>query len=345
MILGWDIGAANIKAALWQRQEDCRGKLKVASKPFEIWRSKEDLPRVLQSVLFYLCGGTFSDVMAVTMTAELSDVFLTKRDGVLFVLDSLKSAFPENLIYIFSLSGRFVELSAAVRCPLEFAASNWMATAKWVAEQIPNCLLVDVGSTTTDILPVVDGRVAVTGRSDLERLVSGELVYTGALRTNLAAISRAVPVEGRLCPVASEYFAISADVHLILGNLSADAYSCPTPDGQPASIGSARRRVARLVCADTESLSPDQIDEIARYLESSQVLLIKDGIEQVLSRLPRLRNFPALVFGSGNFLGRAAAVLSGLSIATMPLNETSSAVVPCLAAAQLLDQQLEAGVV
>ena len=55
----------------------------------------------------------------------------------------------------------------------------------------PDALLIDVGSTTADVVPIVAGRVAATGRNDLERLQAGELVYTGVLRTNLAAIARA----------------------------------------------------------------------------------------------------------------------------------------------------------
>ena len=126
------------------------------------------------------------------------------------------------------------------RQPLDFAAANWVATALWLAQQVPDCLLVDIGSTTCDIIPILGGRLTVEGRTDLDRLQAGELVYTGAVRTNTAAIVQAVPVRGRLCPVSSEYFAISGDVHLVLSHISPDDYGCPTPDGRPATPGGAR---------------------------------------------------------------------------------------------------------
>ena len=129
---------------------------------------------------------------------------------------------------------------------------------------------MDVGSTTTDILPVLDGRVYVVGRTDMARLASGELVFTGVLRTNLAVtIVHSVPVAGRNCRVASEYFAVSGDVHLVLGHLGPQDYTCSTPDGHPPSLDSARRRLARLVCADTEMLSVDEIDEMAGYIRGA----------------------------------------------------------------------------
>ena len=141
--------------------------------------------------------------------------------------------------------------------------------------------MLDVGSTTADVIPIAAGRVAAAGRTDLDRLLAGELVYTGALRTNLAAIAPRVPVRGRWCPVASELFAISADVHLILGHLAPEAYTCPTPDGRAASVECARERVARLVCADAEQLEPAEIEAIAAYLHAEQVRQIEAAARQV----------------------------------------------------------------
>ena len=146
---------------------------------------------------------------------------------------------------------------------------------------LPDALLLDVGSTTADVIPIADGRVAADGRTDLDRLLAGELVYTGALRTNLAAIAPRVPVRGRWCPVASELFAISGDVHLILGHLAPEAYTCPTPDGRAASVECARERVARLVCADTEQLGVAEIEAIAAYLHAEQVGQIEAAARRV----------------------------------------------------------------
>jgi (4-(4-[2-(gamma-L-glutamylamino)ethyl]phenoxymethyl)furan-2-yl)methanamine synthase len=344
-ILGWDIGGANIKAA-WVEIDNGRiGRVQAASQAFEIWREKDRLSEALQS----LCAATAPDglthAMAITITAELSDVFATKREGVWFVLNAIQRCFPDMTSYALSLSGGFVSLSEARLKPLEFAATNWLASALYAAKQYPNCLLIDVGSTTTDILPIMDGRVHVSGRTDMARLASGELVFTGVLRTNLAAIVQSVPVAGRYCRVASEYFAVSGDVHMILGSLRPQDYTCTTPDGRPPSIESARGRLARLVCADTEMLSAAEIDEMARYIFERQVCQIREGLEQVISRLPALRGYPAIILGAGAFLGKAAARSIGLETGDL-MNEWGRgelAVAPCLAAAYLLAEHLKAG--
>jgi (4-(4-[2-(gamma-L-glutamylamino)ethyl]phenoxymethyl)furan-2-yl)methanamine synthase len=344
-VLGWDIGGANLKAACLVLKDAHSTDLRVDSQPFEIWRDKDRLPEALLSLFAGVTAGAPAPVMAVTMTAELSDAFDTKRDGVLFVLSSLGKCFPGSAIYAMGLSGEFSPLREARTNPLQFAATNWLATARWIAPKVPNCLIVDVGSTTTDILPVWDGRVRVAGRTDLERLASGELVFTGVLRTNLAAIVRRVPVRGKFCRVASEYFAISGDIHLILGNIQTGEYTCSTPDGRPPSIDSARKRLARLVCADTEMLSVFEIYEMANYIYLQQIQEICDGIDQVLSRVPGLRSSPVVLLGTGSFLGEVAVRRMGLE--TMDFagewGRDRQSVVPCLAAAHLLAEQMQAG--
>src|SRR3970282_2868027 len=100
---------------------------------------------------------------------------------------------------------------------LSFAATNWIAEALVLADRQPDCLMCDIGSTTTDLIPIVGGKLAAKGRRDIERLASGELIYTGALRTPVAAIVSQVPLRGTICRVSAEYFAIAADVYLVLG--------------------------------------------------------------------------------------------------------------------------------
>jgi probable H4MPT-linked C1 transfer pathway protein len=177
----------------------------------------------------------------------------------------------------------------------------------------------------------------------MERLMSGELVYTGVLRTNLAAIVQSVPVSGRTCRVSSEYFAVSGDVHLILGHIGPQDYTSTTPDGRPPTVESARSRLARLVCADAEALDQTEIEALARHIYRQQVLQVRSGLEQVLSSDPELRPHPALVCGAGAFLGRAAA--RGLGLEIRPdgddLGSGKSAVLPCFAAASLLDAHLK----
>ena len=340
--IGWDIGGANIKAVALCRRKEGSVESKVAVRPFEIWRERKNLPAALAEIGDAL-GAPDTNAMALTMTAELSDTFLTKREGVLFVFDAMAHAFPRTPIYPLSLAGDFVQLGEARLRPLDFAASNWVASALYVAVRHPTCILLDVGSTTTDIIPIRDGRIVSRGITDMERLTSGELVYSGILRTNPNTILGEVPIDGRMCRVAAEYFTVMADVYLILGFISGEAYTCPTPDGRTKTPGAARERLARLLCADVEMLNEEQTLKLARYLFEKQLQQLTDALCQVLSRLENGYQMPLAVAGAGTFLATGAGRRLGITILDLgrEWGEDAVTALPATAAAYLLAQKIE----
>ncbi len=259
--------------------------------------------------------------------------------GVLFVLDALRRTFPETDIYLLSLDRELETLETALQHPSLFAAANWLASALFVAERQPNCLLVDVGSTTTDIIPILDGQVAAEGRTDMERLMAGELVYTGVVRTNPNTVAAQVPLRGRPCSVAAESFAQMGDVYLLLGFLDPSDHTAPTADSGPKSVKGAHRRLARLVCSDAETLSADEIHHLAEYLHEKQVQQLTEAMYQVRSRLPGAE-LPFVAVGSGQFLAVEAGRRLGLHSVALEVPPAALAVLPCLAVAALLERHL-----
>jgi hypothetical protein len=223
------------------------------------------------------------------------------------------------------------------------AAANWMASATLVAEAWPNALFLDVGSTTCDVIPIVDGRVVAAGRTDTGRLRRGELVYTGALRTPVCAVVRSLPWRGRRCRVAAELFAIAADAHRWLGSIQEDDYTCETPDGRGRSREEAGARLARMLCSDVESLDASAIGAIAECVARAQVRQIAVAIRQIVRRLgpdaPRL----AVLAGRGRFLARAAVEQAGLpSCEADSLLGAGAAAAPAVAVARLLAREARA---
>lgn len=340
-MIGWDIGGVNIKATrlTWQNKniED----IQVVIRPFEIWREKEKLPMVLQEIGNEL-GIKETKAMAVTMTAELSDVFRSKEEGVLSILDAVDEAFHDLPVYLLSLSGDLVPLSESRQRPVRFAATNWLASAQFVAKKNRDCILVDVGSTTTDIIPIRDGRVNVKGVTDMARLSSGELVYTGTLRTNPNTVASLVPIQGGICRVSAEYFAVMGDVYIILGYLSSETYSCSTPDGRDKSLQAAQERLARLICADRDMLSEEEISKLARYLFEKQLQQIAEALFQVISRLEDGYRLPLVVAGTGSFLVVEMGRRLGMTTVDLAkeLGEKAMTALPSLAVAHFLAEQL-----
>ncbi|MDR7420562.1 MAG: hydantoinase/oxoprolinase family protein [Armatimonadota bacterium] len=339
VVTGWDIGGANVKAARIRLDGGIPVLLSARTEPFELWKRPEALPDVLAGVASQI-GGTAA--VALTMTAELCDCFPTKRDGVRFVLEAAGRALPDVGMWILTNSGRWLTGRDALRAPLQVAAANWVATGTLAGIRYTDTVLIDVGSTTTDIVPVVAGRVRARGRTDPSRLASGELIYTGALRTDVAAIVRRLPLRGRWVGVAAERFAIAGDVHLVLGALKPEDYACEPPDNGERSVAGARRRLARLVCADEELLTSGQIDDLARFACHRQVVIIAEGLAQVLSTMSP-RPHTAVVTGLGAFLAKTAADACGLRAVDLgdALGLPDAAPLSAVAVAWLLARWLE----
>lgn len=327
-VLGLDIGGANLKAA------DARGT--AVARPFEVWRHSQRLAEALGALIDGLPGRY--DTLAVTMTAELCDCFRTKRAGVDAVLDAVEAVAAGREVRVWRTDGRFVGVAEARAAPLLTAASNWAALAALVAEGRPGrTLLIDVGSTTADCVPLRDGMSAARGMTDPERLAAGELVYTGVRRTPVCAAVRTVPWRGAEVPVAAELFATTLDAHLLLGNLPADPDDRGTADGRPATREFAAERLARVICADAEMLSADEIRTIAAAVAERQAADLRAAVSRVTAGWPP--GWAAVVSGAGEFLARAA-LPAGTPVTSLrdTLGAALSEVAPAYAVAVLADR-------
>jgi hypothetical protein len=298
-VIGLDVGGANTKAAVVDSDLGVR----IVSEPYEIWHDLDAMTRVIADVVGRL--GVDGAPVALTTTAELVDVFASKREGVLYVLDAARRALPGRHLRVMTTGADLVGLDAARAAPLTCAAANWMATALLVSRSLPDAILVDCGGTTTDLIPIAGGTVVAEGRTDLGRLLAGELVYTGALRTNIAAVLSQVPIGGRPCPVTAELFAIAADAHLLRGSLSPEQCTCSFPDDRGTSPSEVRSRLARVVCADPEQLADGDLEAIAGAVEEAQVASIAAALRRVAGR--SAPGVAVVTVGVGAFLARAAA--------------------------------------
>ncbi|MEW4451442.1 hydantoinase/oxoprolinase family protein [Bremerella sp. JC817] len=301
-VLGVDIGGANIKIAT--------GDGFAHSFPFAIWKKKHELVVNLKHVL----GMTpVFDRVAVTMTAELADCFGSKAEGVRFVLAAIREVFAEYPVKVYTVTGKMVTLEEGILDPMSVAAANWHALGSFGGHWFKgkNGLVVDVGSTTTDIIPVVGGQVASKSQSDVQRLLAGELVYLGVERTPICGITDHVTFRGKRCPTANEWFATSIDVLLALGLFDEEPENHGTADGRPATREFAKTRLARMICADGDEVTWTEINEMARELNSIMVKKIAAGIRQVVEE-QKMEVELTVISGHGDFLAEAALDAAGV---------------------------------
>jgi (4-(4-[2-(gamma-L-glutamylamino)ethyl]phenoxymethyl)furan-2-yl)methanamine synthase len=209
----------------------------------------------------------------VVMSGELADCFSNKLQGIAFIVDAVQKAFPKARFY--GMDARFH--TGAVP---ELAAANWLASADYLRDLYPHAVLLDVGSTTADIVPL-NRFDDLHGLTDTRRLQKGYLLYTGMLRTSIPTLMQWVDLQGIRTPVSTEYFAASADAHLVLGHVTPEQYSCDTPDRKEKTVPASLRRLARVVCADLEEIGEAGAREIAAQFWEIQRTMIGNQVRKV----------------------------------------------------------------
>jgi len=340
MFAGIDVGGANTKVATSATD----GFIDTIYAP--LWKNKAILYDVLLEVKrkFEIGAQAGIEAVGVVMTGELCDCFTTKREGVLHIKKTLSRVFKN--VKFFDIDCAFRDGSEVDKDPLSFASTNWLASAKLLSEQYKDAIFIDIGSTTTDVIPIVRGEIKAK-RTDLGRLKFGELIYSGVLRTNLATLLKKVEIgeKGENCRTSSEFFAITADAYRVLGYLNKDDYRCESPDSH-AFVGrenegksriSAMRRLARVVCCDLEEIGEDSVVSIAEQVKEAQVAELVASMKSMKQKYELKMVVSA---GIGDFIVKEAADLLNIEFLSLSsrYGKEISAVFPAYAVTKLLEQ-------
>ena len=341
MIAGIDVGGANTKVATSDGSF-----VRLIYAP--LWRNKAIIYDVLADMKRGLEGEGIRGTGAV-MTGELCGCFNTKREGVLYIKRAVSNIF-ENAKF-FDMDCNFKNSSSVDEEPLSFAATNWLASAKLLSKEYKNVIFVDIGSTTTDVIPIVEGKIKAK-KTDLERLKYGELIYSGVLRTGVSHLLKRIEIGGEEYRTSSELFATTADAYLMLGYISRDNYNCEKPDNYAHTFAreevekgeedknriSAMQRFARMVCSDHEEIGEEGAVGIAEQVKEAQVGELIDSIKRIKAKYGLKKVISA---GIGDFIVKEAA--DSLNIEFLSLSsyysKGISSVFPAYAVAKLLETQ------
>ncbi|MGH8509466.1 MAG: hydantoinase/oxoprolinase family protein [Gammaproteobacteria bacterium] len=302
--MGWDLGGAHLKVAKVGNDGRLLGTKQVAC---PLWQGLDVFDQALASVL----GEIHGDAHAVTMTGELADIFTDRREGVRRLLERLIAVLGDVPLSVYAGKAGFVAPTDSARYCYEIASANWHASARLAARYRDCGILMDIGSTTTDIVEFGRGDVCFRGYTDAERLASEELVYTGVIRTPVYAVVSRAPFRGEWQSLAAERFATMADVYTLTGELHepAPGFLAPreTADGRGREIEACARRLARMLGSDAEAGGLDDWRTVARYVAGVQRHGLGQALERMFSRRPALQSRPLVGAGIGRFIVRELA--------------------------------------
>ncbi len=268
---GYDVGGAHLKVALVDN-----GRVVAARQiKCELWHGLAHLDAALEEAADLIAS---TDCHAVTMTGELTEIFDSRRAGVAAIVAHLSARLsPAPTFY--SAPGRFISAIEAAQNTTSVASANFLATARLIATLKSNALLIDMGSTTTDII-ACDHPLGLT---DADRLRSGELVYTGLTRTLVPTVTTRAPFDGVWQSLARDGFATMADVRRVLENLPPDVDLHATSDGRSTSLIDSLARLARGFGRDGRLQELDLWQASAAHIRAVQLQSIVEGTKQVLA--------------------------------------------------------------
>jgi (4-(4-[2-(gamma-L-glutamylamino)ethyl]phenoxymethyl)furan-2-yl)methanamine synthase len=306
-IMGWDIGGAHIKAAIIQPPSEV---IAVYQRPCQLWKGIEKLHEAVHNILDESVLPINQHVL--TMTGELVDLFENRDDGVKQILAAMNCLLLGNemMVYAGKLGLLGMNQIQTTHYP-HIASANWLASASWAAQQLGNGLFVDIGSTTTDILLLHDGKVLAEGYTDYERLISQEMVYAGIVRTPVMAVAQLAKDNGKEIGLMAEYFATMADVYRVTGELNELHDQCETADGTEKTIAASAKRLARMIGCDYEENELPRWEAFACNLRSQQIARIQSACQRQMERVQLPIDAPLIGAGVGRFLVEQIASNTG----------------------------------
>ena len=299
-VCGWDLGGANVKLA----RADGGRVVNVAQIPCPIISERRKFDVVVDAALPLISSPALH---AVTMTGELSDVFNDRAEGVAYLVELMQRVTAGQTLRVYAGSSGFLDPDDARNRTLEVASANWHATAALAARRHKDALLADVGTTTTDLIPIKDGAVVARGYTDAERLTESELLYTGVVRTPVTAVAHSAPFKGRVQRIAAERFATMADVWRLTGDLPHDADPYPAADQRGKSGPESAARLARMLGRDASEAELGEWVALARYFADCQLAEIEHAARGLAERDALAQSAPVIGAGCGRFVAKALA--------------------------------------
>jgi len=299
-IIGWDVGGAHLKAACAEDGIITEAVLI----PSPLWLGVGELDRAFSEAEAAIGR---APVNAITMTGELCDAFANREEGVIGLAAIMTRLLGTKRVVFYAGRSGFVEEPEVAANAARIASANWHASAALTGLHARSALFIDMGSTTTDIIPISKGEPANAGSTDAERLLHGELVYSGLSRSFLMAGPKQVPFAGQWTPLMNEWFATTADVYRILGQLPEGADKMETADGREKTKAASCARLARMIGQDSVAADEAAWEGLARFFAEAQLREIMDAAALILSRGLIPANAPLVGAGVGRGVVRKLA--------------------------------------
>ena len=304
--LGIDIGGAHIKiVCLNIKKEVCY----VGYKQCPLWKGIENLKREIKFINSLITNK--NNKCCITMTGELCDIFKNRRSGAKEIIKVCKLINCRKFYYtkldeMFTSRPKFDEI----------ISMNWHSIGKLSEKKVKNAILIDFGSTTTDLICIKNGQMKYESSDDFGRINNSELLYTGFMRTPLFAITPYINYIKKRIKLIPENFSNTSDIYRIKKEIKKNFDIDNTLDNRSKTLESSMQRVSRSLGFDFKKEDQRLIKKISEEISNIQLKEIAKKIFEMMKTYGLKKNTSIIISGIGqdvliNFLkSRKKTVLS-----------------------------------
>lgn len=293
-VLGLDVGNAKLKLCLIDSPGNLDQALVVWDSlaiPFTANRPQDfeqGLP--LNLALFsHLNDVLLESLDAIVVCSSQAYSYPVFHLGVTHLAQVLQDMIPDVPIYFVRADGQMTLSSELLQFPPEelygYVLTNFFGSAYLGSKMIKNGLALDIGTTTTDIIPIVDGQIDPVGLAQPHQYLAFRSEHYRLNWLGLTVIPL-VSLAERVCLGSRSYQMVGRDyrtelVFAVLGQVHPDlmsrhAYGHLFPEPEDAA-----RRLAQLTGLDAFLHTPEEVIEIAQFFYDRLVTRVSEAIQKV----------------------------------------------------------------
>ena len=289
--LGIDIGGAHMKLiGLDKKRSVCFADYRKCY----VWEGLNSLKKEFE----YINDLNFDKetICGITMTAELCDIFKSKKVGANQISNLCKKLKYNYLFYSTKENTFTKDVKGNYK---SIISMNWHAVARFFSRYFKNLIIIDFGSTTTDFICIKDGMIINEGVDDLSRLSEGELIYTGVVRTPLFSIQNKIIYKNKIYHIIPELFSSTSDLYRVNNFIEKDFDIDDEADHQGKSVTKSLIRISRSFAIDYNNKNKKLLLDLSKILIQKQIKTIEDNIEILKEKINFKKKIPILFSGIG----------------------------------------------
>jgi probable H4MPT-linked C1 transfer pathway protein len=176
---------------------------------------------------------------------------------------------------------------------------NWHSIGKYLTNFVKNALIIDFGSTTTDFICIKDGKIMNKAFNDFKRLLNGEILYTGLIRTPLFAIKKNIKYKSKNISIIPEYFANTSDIYRINKQIKKEFDIDDETDFSDKNVIGSYKRIARSFGMDYHFKDKLFIKKLSENIMNEQLNMIYENTEKLLKKFNMKKKSLIILSGIG----------------------------------------------